>query len=415
MTPLLVLVILVALVAVPAVLVRLFRRDTASLRRYHEAMSVLQELTEQKAPSRRPQGLSGPEAARPHVRVIEGDKPVAPVQPTIRALRPSPRAQPPRVEGPAAEPPAPVIPPPPARRLVFDDLGAGGDRSGEVGPVPTGEPVPSLTEAPQGVVGEAAPVSADADRTSVAPSGADRSSRIPPEMISRAKRRYRQAREASLRRPAKTRRPWPAAQSQASQSKEVRVLAAATDSPGPAKSGPLAQGVVTGPLGPKDARSRLAGTRRPLLAGFAALALVAAGVGAFLGLERPAKTTGARLAAPSTTSGPVTSTTTPTTQPPPFVELSSGGGTDSYSVSGSPLELTLSAVGRCWVELRQGSPSGPMVFTGILGPGQSRSFQSAQGLWLRLGYPPGMTMTVNGHTLPLPANPAPLNVELLTS
>jgi hypothetical protein len=82
-------------------------------------------------------------------------------------------------------------------------------------------------------------------------------------------------------------------------------------------------------------------------------------------------------------------------------------------VSHTPLKLSLTAVTRCWVELRLGSATGPVAFEGtMVVPGQQQ-FVGHGGLWLRLGNPTGVIMRVDGGVVPLPASAAPYDVTLV--
>jgi hypothetical protein len=58
---------------------------------------------------------------------------------------------------------------------------------------------------------------------------------------------------------------------------------------------------------------------------------------------------------------------------------------------------------------------GPVVFEGILTAGASRAFENAIGLWLRLGYPPGVELVVDGRLVGLPASASPIDVTVNTA
>jgi hypothetical protein len=62
--------------------------------------------------------------------------------------------------------------------------------------------------------------------------------------------------------------------------------------------------------------------------------------------------------------------------------------------------------------MRAGSISGPVLYEGVLGPGAKPAFENAGGLWLRLGYPPGVAVHVDGQQVGLPASAAPLDVTV---
>jgi len=116
-----------------------------------------------------------------------------------------------------------------------------------------------------------------------------------------------------------------------------------------------------------------------------------------------------RSTAPPTTS-PVPATTAPAV--PVVVAGAQSSGTAAYTVSSGPVQLAVAASSRCWVELRAVSALGPVVFEGILGPGASRAFENAVGLWVRIGYPAGVVLAVDGRPVGLPASASPLDVTV---
>ena len=68
---------------------------------------------------------------------------------------------------------------------------------------------------------------------------------------------------------------------------------------------------------------------------------------------------------------------TPSTSVP--TATSSGPAGATYLVNSTPVDLTVAASNRCWVELRSGSASGPILFEGLLVPGTSHAFSNAPG------------------------------------
>ncbi|HUJ65191.1 MAG TPA: DUF4115 domain-containing protein, partial [Acidimicrobiales bacterium] len=116
-----------------------------------------------------------------------------------------------------------------------------------------------------------------------------------------------------------------------------------------------------------------------------------------------------RSTAPPTTR-PVATTTAPTA--PTVVAGAQSSGTAAYTVSSGPVQLAVAASSRCWVELRAVSALGPVVFEGILGPGASRAFENAVGLWMRIGYPAGVALAVDGRPVGLPSSASPLDVTV---
>jgi hypothetical protein len=53
------------------------------------------------------------------------------------------------------------------------------------------------------------------------------------------------------------------------------------------------------------------------------------------------------------------------------------------------------------------------MFEGILGPGDQRAFTNLTGLWLRLGYPAGVTIQIDGTTITIPPSSTPFDVTVL--
>ena len=105
----------------------------------------------------------------------------------------------------------------------------------------------------------------------------------------------------------------------------------------------------------------------------------------------------------------------PTTVParPAFSAVSTSPYAAVYSMSSAAMDLSLVTQNRCWIELRSGSAAGPVVFEGILSSGEQKSFSDlAGGLWLRIGYPPGVVMHIDGSTVTVPSVPAPYDVTV---
>jgi cytoskeleton protein RodZ len=70
--------------------------------------------------------------------------------------------------------------------------------------------------------------------------------------------------------------------------------------------------------------------------------------------------------------------------------------------------------GRCWLSVRSGGPTGPVVYEGTLEQGKSLHFGLAHTLWVRMGRPDALDITLGGKLVPgLPATPA--NVLLTRS
>jgi hypothetical protein len=105
----------------------------------------------------------------------------------------------------------------------------------------------------------------------------------------------------------------------------------------------------------------------------------------------------ARPAPTTTTTPPAPPTTTATSVPVQLVATAPDQAT--YRVR-SGAHITLSATGRCWVEIRRGTAAGAVVFSGTLVAGQTQGV--AGSAWVRLGNPAVVTVTVDGTSLSPP-------------
>jgi hypothetical protein len=133
------------------------------------------------------------------------------------------------------------------------------------------------------------------------------------------------------------------------------------------------------------------------------------------GGSNPARATVPTTAPPAGKKSGSSPTTTVAPAPPPQPVVVPGAqtsGSAAYTVSSGPVQLALATSSRCWVELRAGSAIGPVVFEGVLDPGASRAFENAVGLWLRLGYPPGVVLAVDGRPVGLPTSASPIDVTV---
>lgn len=73
--------------------------------------------------------------------------------------------------------------------------------------------------------------------------------------------------------------------------------------------------------------------------------------------------------------------------------------------------LVRAARDRSWLSVRIGGPSGRQIFTGTLEQGQSLKLGLAHGIWMRMGRPQALDITVGGRLVRnLPADPANLSL-----
>jgi cell division septum initiation protein DivIVA len=70
--------------------------------------------------------------------------------------------------------------------------------------------------------------------------------------------------------------------------------------------------------------------------------------------------------------------------------------------SGGKVALTLRAVDTTWVEVRDASSTGRMLYSGLLSSGTRRSFRVPGRLWVRFGGAANLAVTLNGRPLRVP-------------
>jgi len=124
---------------------------------------------------------------------------------------------------------------------------------------------------------------------------------------------------------------------------------------------------------------------------------------------------GAPRHATVTTSPGIAATTLPapaTTVPSqPALLVSAGDGTATYQLSSQSASIIVTAIGRCWIEAKVGSPGGRVVYEQTLVAGERVSITGPA--WLRLGNPPAVNVAVDGTLLQVPgeSKAVPLNLQ----
>jgi cytoskeleton protein RodZ len=95
--------------------------------------------------------------------------------------------------------------------------------------------------------------------------------------------------------------------------------------------------------------------------------------------------------------------------PPPAAQPQTRTGAKPI-VSGAPAFTRISAArGRSWLLVRAGGPSGTVLYEGILEQGQTKRFQLRPRLWVRMGRPSALDITLAGKTVDgLPESPSNL-------
>ena len=119
----------------------------------------------------------------------------------------------------------------------------------------------------------------------------------------------------------------------------------------------------------------------------------------------------------SATSAPSTTTTTTTPSPTTTVvgAVTQTAAGYEYQVAGKVVSAVLSTSGSCWVEVRDGSANGPAVFEATLTSGSTKTFSAPGGLWLRLGAPRSVQLSLQGQSVALPAVGGPYDITVVPS
>jgi pyruvate/2-oxoglutarate dehydrogenase complex dihydrolipoamide acyltransferase (E2) component len=106
----------------------------------------------------------------------------------------------------------------------------------------------------------------------------------------------------------------------------------------------------------------------------------------------------------------------PAPPPAPLTLVSSDQNGSVYNVTSNHLALSAVASGRVWLEVVAGAgPSGQVIFQGILTNGQSQQITNDAPVWIRIGAPGNVAMTVNGAGVLLPSQTSePYNLTLST-
>jgi Domain of unknown function (DUF4115) len=399
MSPLLVVVFVGGAIVLTLRSARGRRGDHHSLETHHRALVALGEIARQDD--------QPPRAHPPHVRVEPPvGRPSKGVGRRIRRPAHRPLAPPPHLT-PAPEP-AEVVEPP-----------AGAEH---------GRPIPRGNDRPPSVDAGSDDVAAEAREAAA----------FPPAEPPRAGFRTRTVPEAPTLPLPTPPQPWPVMSSQpADRPAGVRDDTAVGPTSEPARSAPL-DPVTPRPMWPDPGGSRATGTvanatrtargarrhrrygarrpsNRPRYLRFGAAAVVVATV-ALVGFDRwgPYRS---RPAAPA--SRPAASLPAPpspqTTPPPPAAAVLISGDSHGarYQVPPSA-EIELVTSSPCWLQIRTGSVAGPILFEGVLRPGDRKLLPSPGPLWLRLGNPAGVAVIVNSNTLHLAGSSSgqPYNLEL---
>jgi cytoskeleton protein RodZ len=116
-----------------------------------------------------------------------------------------------------------------------------------------------------------------------------------------------------------------------------------------------------------------------------------------------------RLSSSPTKSAPPQPTVV-ATSPAPRVASAPKKHKPKPAVSTAPVFTSISAArGRCWLLVRAGGPNGRVLYEGILDQGQAKRFRIQSRLWVRMGRPDALDITLAGKPVGgLPASPSNL-------
>jgi cytoskeleton protein RodZ len=94
--------------------------------------------------------------------------------------------------------------------------------------------------------------------------------------------------------------------------------------------------------------------------------------------------------------------------PPPTSQPKTTPAKTKPIVSAAPLSTRITAArGRCWLLVRAGGPNGAVLYEGILEQGQVKHFQLQSRLWVRMGRPSALDITLAGKAVNgLPSSPS---------
>jgi hypothetical protein len=185
--------------------------------------------------------------------------------------------------------------------------------------------------------------------------------------------------------------------------------------PRPVASGRSVATQVGSLAGARARRSRRIVVGASAVIALAVIAGVALAVSGGHGRRPEPPRTGSAAFAPSTVrpklSSPTTTLSLPAA-PAPLTPTSTGISQATYTVGAPTVVISLSATNTCWVELRASSASGAVLYQGVMTAGMARSF-AAPGLWVRIGYPEGVNLEIDGSAVSLPASGSPFNVTVV--
>ncbi|MGH2973087.1 MAG: helix-turn-helix domain-containing protein [Gaiellaceae bacterium] len=160
------------------------------------------------------------------------------------------------------------------------------------------------------------------------------------------------------------------------------------------------------PLVPHATAAEERSVGRGILVALAAIVVVGGAVAGLAAWRLTGSSAPAKSAPPASGAGSVAAAVLPpaatiTTMPKP---------TQHPAVSTRPVLTSITASrGRCWLLVRAGGASGKVLFEGVLEQGTVKQFRFVTKLWVRMGRPDALDITLAGKPVAgLPASPSDL-------
>jgi cytoskeletal protein RodZ len=150
--------------------------------------------------------------------------------------------------------------------------------------------------------------------------------------------------------------------------------------------------------------------KRGILVALAGVLVVGAAVAGLAAWRLSGSSTPPRSTPPASGPGSVAAAA-----PPPPASTAKTSTLRATIVPSTPVLTSISAAsGRCWLLVRSGGPTGRVLFEGVLEQGQAKQFRFTSRLWVRMGRPNALAITIAGKSVAgLPASPS--NVVLTRS
>jgi cytoskeletal protein RodZ len=143
------------------------------------------------------------------------------------------------------------------------------------------------------------------------------------------------------------------------------------------------------------------------VAAFVVLALVAASVGAWLiaatgSTHTSAKAVEVAIATPAPSAAKV------------LPQQATAAKKETKARRVTRQHVVLTSHGRCWIDVHEGSPSGPLLYRGFIDPGRTLRFARTR-VWVRFGRPWTVDVRLNGKRVRLAQSSNPINVLFANS